>query len=285
MAGTRCGLETKAYTNSYPNIHRSTGKGPVAGGGSAYKKTSTSATSKELRASKNPVHELPKRPSPSHQERHRGVDIPPSCFSRAPQSPKRARTPFFFSVSCWRTYSPETLKFTNNIINNPIFPAGFADETLKTLSLLFPEAEYSKPVKRASWFQNLCDRESRRDNALVIDQRLNRCSNIRSEGRNLVEFRFWGPRLLVLKEAYDEATPSTILQWWHNRRNGVTWYTFWVAIWVFIVATFWVLFSVLRARCRSTRPTIRHQIQNRIVMNGREELLSGRVFSGARVQR
>ncbi len=35
---------------------------------------------------------------------------------------------------------------------------------------------------------------------------------------------------MVLKQVYDESTPKTLSQWWHDRRNGVQWYTFWVAI-------------------------------------------------------
>ncbi|KAK8086115.1 hypothetical protein PG994_001089 [Apiospora phragmitis] len=35
----------------------------------------------------------------------------------------------------------------------------------------------------------------------------------------------------------DDATPRTIAQWWHDRRNGVQWYTFWVAILVLILTT------------------------------------------------
>ena len=43
--------------------------------------------------------------------------------------------------------------------------------------------------------------------------------------------------LIVLKEAYDEATPRVLSQWWYDRRNNVQWYTFWVAIMVFVVTT------------------------------------------------
>lgn len=44
---------------------------------------------------------------------------------------------------------------------------------------------------------------------------------------------------MVLKQAYDDATPKTLGQpeWWHDRRNGVQWYTFWVAILVLIITT------------------------------------------------
>lgn len=58
------------------------------------------------------------------------------------------------------------------------------------------------------------------------------------EDRQIERFVFWRDRLVVLKQAYDDATPKTISQWWHDRRNSVQWYTFWVAVLVFLVTTF-----------------------------------------------
>lgn len=43
---------------------------------------------------------------------------------------------------------------------------------------------------------------------------------------------------MILKQAYDDATPNTLRQWWCGRRNGVQWYTFWVAILVLSITTF-----------------------------------------------
>ncbi len=51
----------------------------------------------------------------------------------------------------------------------------------------------------------------------------------------MLEWWCWsgGVGLVVLKQVFDEATPQTLTQWWFDRRNGVQWYTFWVAISVF----------------------------------------------------
>lgn len=57
------------------------------------------------------------------------------------------------------------------------------------------------------------------------------------EERQIERFRYWRDRLVILKQACDDATPRTISQWWHDRRNGVQWYTFWVAILVLILTT------------------------------------------------
>jgi hypothetical protein len=55
------------------------------------------------------------------------------------------------------------------------------------------------------------------------------------------EFIYWHDRLVVLKQVFDEATPRTLLQWWYDRRNGVQWYTFWVAIVVLALTLFFGL--------------------------------------------
>jgi hypothetical protein len=59
--------------------------------------------------------------------------------------------------------------------------------------------------------------------------------NLSAEKRQIENFWYWHERIVILKEVYDEARPSTLSQWWHDRRNGVQWYTFWVAIWVLIL--------------------------------------------------
>lgn len=46
---------------------------------------------------------------------------------------------------------------------------------------------------------------------------------------------------MVLKQAFDEAGPRTLTQWWNDRRNPVQWYTFWIAIWVLIMTVFFGL--------------------------------------------
>lgn len=43
---------------------------------------------------------------------------------------------------------------------------------------------------------------------------------------------------MILKQAFDESQPRDLSQWWFDRRNGVQWYTFWVAILLFVLALF-----------------------------------------------
>jgi hypothetical protein len=48
----------------------------------------------------------------------------------------------------------------------------------------------------------------------------------------------WHDRIGILKQAFDEAEPSTIAQWWFDRRRRVKWYTFWVAALVLALTIF-----------------------------------------------
>jgi hypothetical protein len=44
------------------------------------------------------------------------------------------------------------------------------------------------------------------------------------------KYRFWHDRLVILKEAFDESQPKTLLQLWNDKRDRTQWYTLWVAI-------------------------------------------------------
>ena len=46
----------------------------------------------------------------------------------------------------------------------------------------------------------------------------------------LEEYHYWYDRLLILKEEFDEARPTTIAQWWNDRRDGIQWYSLWIVM-------------------------------------------------------
>jgi hypothetical protein len=48
----------------------------------------------------------------------------------------------------------------------------------------------------------------------------------------------------MLKQVFDEAQPKTIRQWWYDSRNGVQWYTFWVAVLVLVLT---VVFGLVQS--------------------------------------
>jgi hypothetical protein len=110
---------------------------------------------------------------------------------------------------------------------SPIFDPGFINETLQTLALLFPQ--YDNGTRK--WFRKLQAKFN-------LDARVIRCGHLRTEERQIESFRFWHDRLVILKQVFDEAEPSSISQWWYDRRNGVQWYTFWVAAVVLILTVF-----------------------------------------------
>lgn len=121
-----------------------------------------------------------------------------------------------------------------------MFPDSFIDETVRTIALLFPQAEFGATRRLAitggskrKWFQPL--RHKHKD--LVLDPRLVLCGSPKTENRQIDRFYFWRDRLVILKQAFDEATPRTLSQWWHDGRDGVQWSTFWVAILVLIITT------------------------------------------------
>ncbi|RYC63502.1 hypothetical protein CHU98_g2720 [Xylaria longipes] len=72
-------------------------------------------------------------------------------------------------------------------------------------------------------------------NPCLVDPRVALCGNLRAEERQIERFAFWRDRLIILKQIYDDATPKTIKQWRHDRRNGERWFTFWVAVLVLMI--------------------------------------------------
>lgn len=108
-----------------------------------------------------------------------------------------------------------------------MLPESLLEETLRTLSLLFPQSD---PTIR-KWFRHSLS-------ALFFDPQLITCGHLKTDDRQIEKFVYWHDRLVVLKQVFDEATPQNISQWWHDRRNGVQWYTFWVAILVLTLTLF-----------------------------------------------
>ncbi|KAH7120442.1 hypothetical protein B0J13DRAFT_457122 [Dactylonectria estremocensis] len=127
------------------------------------------------------------------------------------------------------------LHFQACLKNSP-FPGGFIKETLQTLALLFPSTD--KATK--SWLQAQ-RKHVEYDN---IDPTLGRCGVVRAHDRRFERFSFWHDRLVILKQAFDESQPKTLSQWWFDRRNRVQWYTFWVAVLVFVMT---MVFGIIQS--------------------------------------
>jgi hypothetical protein len=50
---------------------------------------------------------------------------------------------------------------------------------------------------------------------------------LKTEERQLERFEYWRDRLEILKDVFDDLEPSTILQWWQDRRRRVQWVCNW----------------------------------------------------------
>jgi len=110
------------------------------------------------------------------------------------------------------------------------FPDAFVDETLRTLALLFPQNNQQS----RRWLLGQISGHA-------LDPGIAQCGNLRVQNRRFEHFSFWHDRLVILKQAFDEASPRGLRQWWNDRRNSVQWYTFWVAILVFVITVFFGL--------------------------------------------
>ena len=108
-------------------------------------------------------------------------------------------------------------------MSSPLFSTQLLEETLRTIALLFPQND---PQTRA-WVKSKC-------NARDLDPMVIGCGYLRPRDRQFERFSIWHDRLVILKQAFDDASPHTMSQWWWDRRDGVRWYTFWVAVLVFV---------------------------------------------------
>ena len=85
----------------------------------------------------------------------------------------------------------------------PIFPATFIQETLNTLALLLPE--HDRNVE--AWYENEQNNALKRAK-LPLDPQARECGQLKVEDRDIDKFSYWHDRLVILKQAFDEAEPK-----------------------------------------------------------------------------
>lgn len=83
-----------------------------------------------------------------------------------------------------------------------------------------------------TWFQ-------KQQASYHLDHNAAKCLNINSDARQISQFHFWRDRMVILKQVFDESEPRNLSQFWHDRRKGPQWYTFWVAIAVLLLTIFY----------------------------------------------
>ena len=125
--------------------------------------------------------------------------------------------------------------FLDHQKSKSFFPPGFIEETLKTLALLLPQ--YDQQSRK--WFRNHRIK-------WYLDDKAATCGHLTTEERQIENFVFWHDRLVILKQVFDDAEPSTISQWWGDRRRKVQWYTFWVAALVLFLTILTIFFGVIQ---------------------------------------
>jgi hypothetical protein len=103
-----------------------------------------------------------------------------------------------------------------------IFPDGFIEETRRTIALMLPVAD--GPTR--NWLRSVQRKRK-------IDRRCGSCPHLKASERHVRDFKFWGNRIVIAKEVFDEHQPKGILQVWRDNRNPVQWWTLWIAMVVF----------------------------------------------------
>jgi hypothetical protein len=112
---------------------------------------------------------------------------------------------------------------------SPLYPPGLILETLQTIKLLFPQ---NNPKLR-KWYLSMLEECG---SPLPLDTYVMDVGFMDTERRCFGSFHYWHDRLLVLKQVYDESTPSTLRQLWYDDRIKVAYYTFWFAATVSVLA-------------------------------------------------
>ena len=143
----------------------------------------------------------------------------------------------------------------HKISPNDIFPEGLVDETIRTIALLVPPA-LGEP---SPWFHQ-------QQQMHKIDTEAGNCNRLNSSQRQIKNFVFWRDRLVLLKRTFDDAEPRNLYQLWWDDRRKTQWFTFWVAVMVFILTLFfgiiqsvasivqaWASVQSLRAQNAQTR--------------------------------
>ncbi|KIW10602.1 hypothetical protein PV08_11566 [Exophiala spinifera] len=113
-----------------------------------------------------------------------------------------------------------------------LFPNGLFDETRRTLNILVPlfapsASKWFKQEMSAGFFSSGRPRY-RPDPAVAAS------GSMSQEQRKLEHFTYFRDRLVILKEEYDAHEPQSVMQYWYDYRKPAQWWTFWIAVLVFI---------------------------------------------------
>ena len=112
-----------------------------------------------------------------------------------------------------------------------LLPEDLVDETIRSISLLIPPV-FGEPNP---WFQQQRKKSQEKGQ---IDAQAGVCERLNSSERQIGKFEYWRDRLVLLKRTFDDAEPRNISQLWWDDRKKTQWFTFWVAVLVFVMTVF-----------------------------------------------
>ncbi|KAL8854500.1 MAG: hypothetical protein Q9221_000771 [Calogaya cf. arnoldii] len=101
------------------------------------------------------------------------------------------------------------------------------NETIRTIALLIPPTLGTANL----WFKQ-------RQRQHGLDSEAGNCDRLNSSERQIDKFHYWRERLVLLKRTYDDAEPKNLSQLWWDDRKKTQWFTFWVAVLVFVMTVF-----------------------------------------------
>ena len=119
-------------------------------------------------------------------------------------------------------------KLTMSLFSSTLLPSELFSETAVSLALLFPRINPD------------CT-------ALLRHESQNLDPNLRMlapASRDVQAYNYWRDNLSTFWEVFDRSQPSSIQQWWYDRRNIVQWWTFWIA---FVVLVLTIVFGLISA--------------------------------------
>ncbi|KAH7333287.1 hypothetical protein BKA65DRAFT_403715 [Rhexocercosporidium sp. MPI-PUGE-AT-0058] len=114
-------------------------------------------------------------------------------------------------------------------------PKELVEETIRTLALLLPGSN-GRPNK---WYE-----KRRKGHEHELDPVAGTCGFLNASNRRLENFKYWGLRLAILKQAFDDSEPKNFWHWWRDDRKKVQWYTFWIAVLVLVLT---VVFGLIQS--------------------------------------
>lgn len=111
-----------------------------------------------------------------------------------------------------------------------MLPRGLVEETLNTLSILFPPGKKTASVL-----------SKRRGTAPVFDPSLK--DLMAGEPKQLSSYPYWRNRLVVILDRFEHPRQNSIRQRWYDDRNRMQWATYWFAKAILVMTLLFGLIS------------------------------------------